>query len=96
MGDYDPYPPIALAAYDGVDIFYPNAGNTGYQDLTEISGTQVWDAEFADMNNDGFLDLVVVDNSDGAFIYWGSSSGTWTTTGKTSLSTTSGRGAAIG
>jgi uncharacterized membrane protein len=96
VGQYEPYPTLALAAYDSLDLFYPNTGHTGYDDFTEITGTYVWDTEFADLDQDGYLDIVTVDNSAGTFVYWGSASGTYSASGKLSLTTVGGRGVAIG
>ncbi|MCK4970402.1 MAG: VCBS repeat-containing protein, partial [Thermoplasmata archaeon] len=88
-GAYDPYPPLANPSGGAVGIFYPNAGNTGYQDHTTVSGSTPLITEFEDLNNDGYIDILVADASAGAMVYWGDSSGTFSPTSKTTITTTS-------
>ena len=87
-GAYDPYPPLANPSGGAVGIFYPNAGNTGYQDHTTVSGSTPYITEFEDLNNDGYIDILVADASAGAMVYWGDSSGTFSPTSKNTISTT--------
>ena len=77
VGEYEPYPTIAIAGYSATRFLYPNAGHTGYQDEQTISATYAYGVDIEDLNKDGYLDTVVADYSAGSVFYWGDSSGTY-------------------
>jgi uncharacterized membrane protein len=80
--DYEPYPILALANL-GVYLMYPNGAHSGYEDMTSLPGNVVVDATFSDINGDGILDLVAVDQAGQQVrFYWGSSDGTYSESDK--------------
>jgi len=85
VGDYDPYPPIIVAGYQQVRFLYPNAGNTDYQAEETLPAAYTMGLDIADLDNDGFLDVVVAEQSVDSTIYWGDSSGTYSTSRKDGL-----------
>jgi len=87
VGEYEPYPTIAIAGYYDVDILYPNSGHTGYENPVSIDGTYVTTSDFADFDQDGYLDILVADRTDGTYILRGSASGTYSSGSKTTVTT---------
>ena len=53
VGEYDPYPTIAIAGYSATRFLYPNAGHTGYQDDETITATYAYSVDIEDLNKDG-------------------------------------------
>jgi hypothetical protein len=66
--------------------------------LPQDIAAQYFTSEFFDINNDGYLDLLVAGHEfegSATAIYWGSSSGTYTSVNKTILPAVSGKGIVI-
>ena len=93
-GRYSSFPPVVFSMYDGgtsLDIFYPDASHTRYQDVTEVDAHGTSGTAFDDLNGDGYLDLVCANyqfssSQVDSEVWWGTSSGTWSSSGATSLS----------
>jgi hypothetical protein len=94
FGDYDPFPPVMLTRSGQSTTFfnaiYPNAGNTGYRDSTNVSCNGTRGIAFDDLDGDGHLDLVCANwlfaaQQVDSQIYWGNGTGTWSPTSTTEL-----------
>jgi uncharacterized membrane protein len=96
VGDYDPYPTLAIPGYQQYRFLYPNAGNTGYQDEQTIPASFANDVAITDLDHDGDLDVLFSDNSADSPIFWGDSSGTYSTSRQFDLDTTSARSITTG
>jgi hypothetical protein len=95
VGEYEAFPPIVNPGWDRVDIFYPNAGNTGYQDSVQLASFGSRGAAFGHLNGDGLLDLVLA-NTISSKIFWGRSSGTYDDSSSFTLNTPGGYVPALG
>ncbi|MCK5415095.1 MAG: VCBS repeat-containing protein, partial [Thermoplasmata archaeon] len=91
VGEYDPYPTIALPSAAATRFLYPNTGHTGYQDLVYIDASYAYDVDMEDLNKDGYMDTLVADRDADSFICWGDSSGTYSSSRKFDLNTVSAR-----
>jgi hypothetical protein len=87
--DYEPYPPIALPTFEGLNFLYADANGTNYQNLTKPSEKSYWKTDFDDLNGDGYLDLLASDGWSWGQIYWGNSGETYTSANMGSLNYTS-------
>jgi len=87
-GSYDPYPPVLFPDGSGdVDVFYPKAGNNGYQNGDTIANTATSRGiDSGDLDDDGYIDIVLTaGGNQNSMILWGSSTGKWSTSDKTDL-----------
>jgi hypothetical protein len=84
-GSYEAYPTIATASYSSLSMLYPNSGHTGYQDNSPISRNSAYGVTFSELNGDDYLDCIVAERSAASSIFWGSSSGTFSTSNKKDL-----------
>jgi hypothetical protein len=102
LADYEPYPPIvSFATATNFNVLYPNSERTGYEDSVSLPAAAPTSIAFADLNGDGFLDLVSANGHDGAsfrdsWIYWGDESGKWSSTRTTTLDAEMAADVAIG
>jgi hypothetical protein len=105
LPEYEAFPPIMLAADWGsgggdIDAFYANTQRTGYQNKVSIQGTGAHGFDFADLNDDGHLDMIVAQyGSNGGSdsdIYWGRASGTWAQSNSFTINTYFARDAGTG
>ncbi|MCK5251294.1 MAG: VCBS repeat-containing protein, partial [Thermoplasmata archaeon] len=94
--DYEPFPMIAGASPSKVFLFYSNSAGTGYNDHISISTTQVKGACFEDLNADGYIDLIVADQTGPSTIYWSDDQGTYSSSDKSDLISSSARRVAAG
>jgi len=103
--NYLEYPSIALPRYGvgttAIDFILPNSGRTGYMDTDYVTTTGSIAADFADLNSDGYLDLVCAnlkynDAQVDSQIWWGSSSDTWSSANSTNLYTDQARDVTTG
>ncbi|NOQ54664.1 MAG: hypothetical protein GQ558_08690, partial [Thermoplasmata archaeon] len=97
-GDYEAFPTIATSGWYSVSLLYPNAGRTGYLDDDPITpgNSQIWGIDMGDLNGDGHIDIVTADRGGDSNIYWGSASGTYSTSSKKLIGATSAQKVAIG
>ncbi len=87
QGDYEEFPPIVCSGGSGgPDVYYANTQRDNYQDRVSIN-IAGWSNSLTvdDLNNDGYFDLVVEMWIGRLRILWGDASGTWSTTGATTL-----------
>jgi uncharacterized membrane protein len=96
VGDYDPYPTLAIPGYQQYRFLYPTAGNDGYQNEQTISATFANDVSITDLDHDGFLDVIFSDNGADSPIFWGDNSGTFSSSRQFDLDTTSARAVTSG
>ncbi len=99
-GAHDPFPPVLFPDSRGdVDVFLPTASSDGYQNGATIANTAgISGIDSDDLDDDGYPDVILTGGGNiQSMILWGSSSGTWSTSDKTSLShRDSGTDAAVG
>ena len=60
--DFQPYPALAFPLNGNINLLYPDAGHTGYQDWTSLSENTCSNAIFDDLNGDGVMDLVTMNS----------------------------------
>jgi hypothetical protein len=93
-GFYNKLPPIFsphASAAQNSRFFFANGARTDYNDYTVFPHTGVSDAAFADLNKDGYLDMVMSRTGSGggaldSYIFWGTDTEErWTDTGATVL-----------
>jgi hypothetical protein len=84
-GGYAKYPP--LAASGGPTLYYPNSGHDDYQDGDNLAIADTgpkWGIAYGDMNNDGFLDILLACR-DWSYILWGNETGQYSENGATKI-----------
>jgi len=96
VGEYDPYPTIAMAEGTTAAFLYPDAGHTSYQDELIPFRDFASAVTIHDLDLDGYLDLVIANSSDDSAIYWGDPSGVFSPSKKQVLDTESARNVAVG
>jgi hypothetical protein len=98
VGDYEAFPTIATSGWYSVSLLYPNAGHTAYLDDDPLTpgGSQIWGIDMGDVNGDGYFDIVTADRGGDSNIYWGSTSGTYSTSSKKLIGANNAQKVAIG
>ena len=81
--DHDGLPDIFLCSLDGHNALYKNLGGMKFQDVTETAGVRCTNricrgAVFADINGDGWLDLLISTSGSGVLCYSNNGNGTFT------------------
>jgi len=84
-GYYEPFPALAMAAWTGTSTNNPNSKHTAYEGGDYFSGGIHHSAEIVDIDTDGFLDLLLGKASASSIVYWGNSTGRWSTSNSTSI-----------
>ncbi|NOQ54509.1 MAG: hypothetical protein GQ558_07895, partial [Thermoplasmata archaeon] len=107
-GNYDKFPAIFASRDSGsqnrleMGVFYPNAAGNGYQGRTQLYAENVRGFFAGDIDNDGYIDMVVANQRNGgdytrdSWILWGDSSGTYDVARRTDLATNAANNPALG
>jgi hypothetical protein len=101
---YEAFPPVFFGGWgpsDNTPVFYPNAERDGYDNVAQFSHRSLIYPMFADLNNDGDLDMVCANgwHSGGPIpseILWGDGTDRWSDVGATELNVNSAGRAAFG
>ena len=105
--DYQKYPTIITnhhwqSGNNELYLIYPKSDRTGYKEVEAIGEFNPMGYGTADLNHDGYNDLVVAnskyddDYNVSSHIMWGDPSGTWNLSRRTDLTTNGGSGVTIG
>jgi hypothetical protein len=81
-GEYEPYPTMAWVRISNyLYLLYPLENRTGYQDAVRLDVGDSYTTSFADLDRDGYMDLVVGGyNAEKSRILWGDDTGTYSLT----------------
>jgi len=87
--EYPKFPTVALMVGSSSSYFYAYYGDTAgstYNNYVTVSSNRTQRMMFDDLNSDGYLDLLLANGASSSYyseIWWGTSSGTLSPTGKT-------------
>jgi len=108
-GPHPKFPPIMASRINGqgndrleMGLFYTNSASDGYDPRTTLYAENVDGFASGDIDDDGYIDIVVAnnrygnDNTRNSYILWGDSSGTWDVARRSDLATDRGREPALG